>query len=142
MISSLGRLLSDPLPDHPQALLERSVRPGRSTGPLARALEGFFIEQRLALPPDHPAQAAARRRQRRIDSAPPSLRPRIEAFATSMISNRDRSRRAGTKPRADSTIEHAIAITRDLASFVAARGKTDWALVDVHYVEAFPAQHS
>jgi site-specific recombinase XerD len=57
-----------------------------------------------------------------------------------MLTARQRARRAGTRPRADHTIETALAILRDLAGFLAAqRGKQDWALADVHDVEAFLA---
>lgn len=141
LISALGRLLADPAsPNHPQTLLERAAQPGRSVGPLARALDGFFVERRLALPPDHAGPRAAQRRQRRIDDAPAALRPAVAAFAATMISNQDRARRSGTRHRADHTLEHALAITRDLARFVDGRGKADWALVDVHDIEAFLAQ--
>ncbi len=44
MVSAVGRLLGDGGPSHPQALLERSRRPGRSAGALARTLEEFFLE--------------------------------------------------------------------------------------------------
>jgi site-specific recombinase XerD len=48
--------------------------------------------------------------------------------------------RAGTRPRTDQTIETALAIVRDLALFLTTRrGKSDWALVDVHDIEAFLA---
>ena len=51
-----------------------------------------------------------------------------------------RARRAGTRPRSDHTIETALATVRDLALFLAdGRGKQDWALADVHDVEAFLA---
>ncbi|MFB6824316.1 hypothetical protein ACFCXA_22345 [Streptomyces virginiae] len=52
MISTLGRLLQDEHPNHPQALLDRARHPGRSMGSLARALEGFFTQRGLALPTD------------------------------------------------------------------------------------------
>jgi hypothetical protein len=50
----------------------------------------------------------------------------------------DRARRAGTRPRSDHTLETALATMRDLALFLMNhRAKADWALVDVHDVEAF-----
>ncbi|MFC0058063.1 site-specific integrase [Streptomyces actinomycinicus] len=50
----------------------------------------------------------------------------------------DRARRAGTRPRSDHTLETALSILRDLARFLPEhRGKDDWALVDMHDVEAF-----
>ncbi|MFM9700235.1 tyrosine-type recombinase/integrase [Streptomyces europaeiscabiei] len=140
MISTLGRLLQDEHPNHPQALLERARRPGRSMGSLARALEGFFTQRGLALPTDQAQRLAAGRRQRRIDATPFPLRPPVEAFAESMLRARERAIKAGTLPRTDSTIDAALAIVRDLARFLTGtRNKQDWALTDVHDVEAFLA---
>lgn len=140
MITTLGRLLTDDQPNHPQLLVQRASRPGRSVGPLARALDGFFADHGLALPADHEQRlAAARRRRRRVEAAPPPLQPALRSFETVMITNRERARRAGTKPRTDATIETALATIRDLACFLGQHNKLDWALVDVHDVEAFLA---
>ncbi|MEV5600873.1 hypothetical protein AB0L33_05475 [Streptomyces sp. NPDC052299] len=140
MISTLGRLLDDEHPNHPQALLDRARRPGRSMGSLARALEGFFTQRGLALPTDQAQRLAAGRRRRRIDATPQPLRPQVQAFAESMLRARERALKAGTLPRTDSTIEAALAIVRDLARFLTGtRNKQDWALADVHDVEAFLA---
>ncbi|MGW2476933.1 tyrosine-type recombinase/integrase [Streptomyces sp. NPDC001665] len=140
MISTLGRLLQDEQPNHPQALLDRARRPGRSMGSLARALEGFFTQRGLALPTDQAQRLAAGRRRRRIDATPLPLRPQVQAFAESMLRARERALKAGTLPRTDSTIEAALAIVRDLARFLTGtRNKQDWALTDVHDIEAFLA---
>jgi site-specific recombinase XerD len=141
LITVLGRLIEDEgQPGHPQALLERARWQGRSMGPLARSLETFFTEHGLALPTDHAEQLAAGRRQRRIDAVPGPLRPAVAGFADSMLAARARARRAGTRPRSDHTIETALATMRDLALFLEAeRGKRDWALADVHDIEAFLA---
>jgi len=140
LITELGRLLGDGGPGHPQALLERSRWQGRSMGPLARSLEVFFTEHGLAMPAGHAGQLAAGRRQRRIDAAPQPLRPAVERFAGFMLHARERARRAGTRPRSDHTIETALATARDLAVFLhRERGKDDWALADVHDIEAFLA---
>jgi site-specific recombinase XerD len=140
MITKLGRLLGDEHANHPQALLDRARRSGRSMGTLARALEDFFTERGLALPTDHVERLAAGRRQRRIDTTPPVLRPVVGSWAEFMLRARQRARRAGTRPRGDHTIETALATARDLARFlVDERGKRDWALVDVHDIEAFLA---
>lgn len=141
MISALGHMLTDQPSIHPQALLARAVLPGRSVGPLARALGGFFSDRGLALPTDHAEQRAALRRQRRIDAVPPGLRAAARGFETTMINNRDRARRSGTRPRTDHTIETALATVRDFACFIAAAGKNDWALVDRHDVETFIVLH-
>ena len=81
MITDLGRLLVDEHPNHPQHLLERARRPGRSMGSLARALEDFFTDEGLALPTDQAERLAAGRRQRRIDAVPAPLRPAVARFA-------------------------------------------------------------
>jgi hypothetical protein len=47
LITDLGRLLQDEHSNSPQALLERSRRPGRSMGPFARALEDFLTHRCL-----------------------------------------------------------------------------------------------
>jgi integrase len=139
LIGQLGRLLDDDYPNHPQALLERARLPGRSMGPLARGMEVFFVERGLALATDHAERLAAGRRRRRIDAVPEPLRPAAEAFNTFLLRSRERARRAGTLPRADVTLDIKLSTVRDLAQHVSARGKQDWALVDVHDIEAFLA---
>jgi hypothetical protein len=109
-------------------------------GPLARSLETFFTEHGLALPTDHAGQLAAGRRRRRVGAAPGPLRPAVDGFAFWMLAARERARRAGTRPGSDHTIEADLATMRDLALFLAGeRGKQDWALADVHDIEAFLA---
>lgn len=140
LVSGLGRLLQDGQSQHPQALLERSRRPGRSMGSLARCLEDFFTTSRLALPTDQTERLAAGRRQRRVEQVPEPLRLGVAGFADHQIRARQRALRAGTRPRSDNTIEIALAIIRDLAVFLAGqRGKHDWAVADVHDIEAFLA---
>jgi len=141
MLTTLGRLLEAEPTSPPQALLERARRPGRSMGSLARALEDFFTDHGLAIPTDQAERLAVGRRRRRIDATPASLRPAVKGFAAWMLRARQRARRAGTRPRTDTTIEAALATTRDLARFLAGhRGKGDWALVEVADLEAFLAQ--
>lgn len=138
MITDLGRLLRDGEPHHPQALLERARRAGRSAGPLARTLEDFLVERQLAFGLDQSARLAAGRRRRRVDGTPETLRPTVEQFCDHLVRGRERARHAGTHPRADSTIEGAITIVRDLAVFlVQHRTKNDWAIVQPCDVEAF-----
>ena len=142
MIGVLGKILDDEHPNHPQAVLERARRTGRSMGSLARALEQFFTARGLALPTDQTQQLAAGRRQRRVDAVPEPLGSAVADFSTSMLQARERARRAGTRPRADGTIESAIAAVRDFAHYLQdQRGKDDWSLVDIHDVEAFLAAH-
>ncbi len=138
MITAVGQLLTDGESVLPQALLERARRPGRSPGALARTLEGFFLSHNLAFGLDQPARLAAGRRQRRVDATPESLRSAVAMFCDHLVRARERAVRAGTHPRADSTIESAVAIVRDLARFlVADRAKTDWATVQTADIEAF-----
>lgn len=138
MITAVGRLLGDGGAVHPQALLERARRPGRSAGALARTLEEFFVSHELAFGLDQPARLAAGRRQRRVDGAPELLRPAVAAFCDHLVRTRERAQRSGTRPRSDATIEGNLAIVRDLAHFLAAeRAKTDWATAQPADIEAF-----
>ena len=101
---------------------------------------GLLHPARPGLPTNHADQLAAGRRRRRIEAAPLPLRPQIQAFSDALLRARERALRAGTLPRADITIEATLAIVRDLARFLAdQRGKSDWALADVHDIEAFLA---
>lgn len=135
MITTLGRLLEDERPNHPQNLLERARMPGRSMGSLARALEDYFTAEGLALPTDQAERLAA---GRRISAVPARLRPAAARFCEHMLTARRRARRAGTRPRTDHTIETALATVRDFAVYLAGqRSKQDWALADVHDIEAF-----
>ena len=62
----------------------------------------------------------------------------MAAFARACLTARERARKAGTRPRSDATIEQRLALVRDLAVFLATdRGKDDWAMADVHDLEAF-----
>ena len=132
MVSALGRSPSTDNPQHPQAMLERSRRSGRSAGALARTLEEFLVDNQLAFGLDQDARLAPGRRQRRVDATPQPLRPTVSLFAEHLVRSRERARRAGTRPRADITIEQTLAIVRDLARFlVDERAKSDWATVEI-----------
>src|SRR6266566_2711359 len=75
-----------------------------------------------------------------LAASPGPPRPAAEAFGTFMLRARERALRAGTRPRAEETIETALATVRDLGRFMDGDlGKRDWALVDVHDIEAFLA---
>ncbi|MER7772942.1 hypothetical protein [Kitasatospora sp. NPDC096140] len=137
-ITDLGWLLQDEHSNSPQALLDRSRRPGRSMGTFARTLEDFFTLRGLALPTDQAERLAAGRRKRRVDAVPEPLRPAVAAFDASRMRAQDRARRAGTRPRSDLILEAALATLRDLAVFLVDQcGKNDWALIDIHDIEAF-----
>lgn len=137
LVTQLGRLLGDAPRVPPQALLERSRQRGRSAGTLARTLEDFLVAEGLAFGLDQDARLAAGRRQRRVEGTPAPLRPAVALFADAQVRSRERARKAGTRLRADSTIETNIATVRDLARFVVLRGKSDWATVDTGDIEAF-----
>lgn len=138
MITAVGRLLTDGEPSHPQALLERARRPGRSAGALAGTLEEFLVAEHLAFGLDQEARLALGRRQRRVDATPEPLRPAVSLFADHLVRCQERARRAATRPRADVTIESALSTVRDLARFLTAeRAKTDWPLAEIADVEAF-----
>lgn len=137
MLTVLERLLLDSEPNRPEAILDRARQPGRSMGSLARALEGFFTTHGLALPTDQTERRASERRRRRVAAVPDPLRPAVEAYAQAQMRARERARRAGTRPRADHTVEMALQVLRDLAVFLVERGKRDWALVAVDDLEAF-----
>ena len=78
MLTSLGKLLQDGNPGHPQAVLERASQHGV---PFTRALEDFLTRHGLALPADHEERTAAGRRRHRLDAIPAALRPAATAFA-------------------------------------------------------------
>jgi site-specific recombinase XerD len=141
LITSLGRLLADEVSRHPHVLLERCGQAG--TRPedraLARVLGDFFADRGLALPADQATVLAAARRQRLVDAVPASLRPAAARFCQHLLRSRDRARRAGTRPRADKTIERRLRAVRDMAVFLTGQGTNDWATATVLDVEAFLA---
>ncbi|MFE2189139.1 tyrosine-type recombinase/integrase [Streptomyces sp. NPDC059455] len=92
------------------------------------------------MPTDQAERLAVGRRRRRVEAVPEPLRSAVAAFDADRMSSQERARRAGTRPRSNHTLETALATMRDLALFlVTERGKDDWALVDVHDLEAFLA---
>ena len=79
MISSLGRLLADEASQSSAGPCSNApADPGRSMGSLARGLEDFFTERRLALPTDQPERLAAGRRRRRVEAVPEPLRAAVD----------------------------------------------------------------
>lgn len=139
MVTTVGHLIRNG-ETQPQALLERTRRPGRSAGALARTLEEFFVARGLAAGLDQEALLAAGRRHRRVMTTPESLRPAVLLYCDYLIRCRERSKRAGTLERSDSTIESMLAAIRDLARFLVGEcAKHDWAVVQVDDIEAFLA---
>ena len=125
----------------PTAVLEAVRRPGPAVGELARALEAYFVESRQALALDTTAQAAAERRARRIAAIPDQFRSLATAFDAHQLQSRERARRAGTKPRSDSTLEINLSAVRDLACYLSTHrpAVTDWTLVGAGDAESFLA---
>jgi site-specific recombinase XerD len=128
----------------PAAVLAAARRPPSghpATAALARALEAFFTSARLTLPADTAAQAAAARRSRRVAETPEAFRAAAAAFDDAQLQARDRARRAGTRPRADRTLEINLTAVRDLARYLTGSrpAVTGWQLAAAGDVEAFLA---
>jgi site-specific recombinase XerD len=139
ILRDLGRLL-DAGTASPTELLDKARwRQTSSIGPLARTLESFFLQQRMALPLDHLEELEARRRARRLAGVPAALRATVAAFADDQLATRDRSRRAGTRPRSHHTIDVGLCDVRNLANFLAEHhpAVTGWESVAVGHVEDF-----
>jgi site-specific recombinase XerD len=128
----------------PAAVLNaaRTARPDRpAASALARVLDAFFTSAGLALPADATARAAQARRSRRVAETPAAFRAAAAGFAGAQLRDRDRARRAGTRPRADRTLEINLTAIRDLARYLAASRPaiTGWELVAAGDLEAFLA---
>ena len=93
------------------------------------------------MPADTAAQAAAARRSRRVAETPAAFRAAAASFSDAQLHERDRARRAGTRPRSDRTLEINLTAIRDLARYLAASrpAVTGWQLVAAGDVDAFPA---
>lgn len=140
VLHDLRRLLASG-PRSAHALLEGARLEGRSAGPLARTLEGFFMQSGLALPLDQAERLAHGRRQRRIEATPQPFREAVNMFARAQLESRVRRLRAGMRPDSDATIEQRLAALRDLAHYLVDDRPwiTGWELVGRGDVEAFIA---
>jgi hypothetical protein len=140
-----GYLAARLSPGRAVALLHQlaAVLAGQAAPPaaLARALEALLTSARLTLPADTAAQAAAARRSRRVAETPAAFRAAAASFSDAQLHERDRARRAGTRPRSDRTLEINLTAIRDLARYLAASrpAVTGWQLVAAGDVDAFPA---
>lgn len=123
-------------------LLEQARLPDRSAGPLARTLESYFVQQRLALPTDQNERLATRRRQSRIAAVPGPFRPAVASFADGQLAARDRARRAGTRPRDHHTIDTTLSVVRTFAEFLTEEhpAVAGWESVNLDHVEFFLAE--
>ena len=73
------------------------------------ALEQYFTQRGLALPTDQTQHLAAGRRQRRVDAVPGPLRPAVGGLQHLDAASTRTSAAGRQGPRADGTIESAIA---------------------------------
>ena len=91
-------------------------------------------------PGPSPARAAASR-AKRIVEVPCGFRDPAAAFDSAPLQARDRSRRTGTKPRSDKTLEINLTAARDLVRFLTTDrpAVNSWRLVTRDDVEAFLA---
>ena len=120
LLHQLATVLADGS-NAPAAVLAAARTPGPdrpAASALARALEAFFTSSRLMLPAGTAAQAAEARRSRRIAETPAAFRAAAAAFDDARLQARDRARRAGTRPRADRTLEINLSAVRDLARYL------------------------
>jgi len=140
LLRRLGRILGTGRVE-PAAVLGVSTTRGIGGGPLARALESFFVDTHLLAPGVHADRVAEAKRARRLAEVPAGLRPLVADFNAAQLTTRQPAVRAGTRPRADRTLELNLAAVRDLARFLAAHRPViaGWEQVATADVEAYLA---
>lgn len=140
LLRRLGRILRTGVAE-PAAVLAASTGRGLGGGPLSRALESFFVDARLLAPGVHADRVAQDKRARRVAEVPAALRPLVAGFDAAQLTTQQRAAVAGTRPRADRTLEINLAAVRDLARFLAVHrlAITGWEQVQAADVEAYLA---
>jgi integrase len=140
LLRRLGRLLRTGVTE-PTAILAAASTRGIGGGPLARALESFFCDAHLLAPGVHASQVARAKRARRVAEVPAVFRPLVAGFDAAQLTTKQRAASAGTRPRADRTLELNLAAVRDLARFLATYRPaiTGWEQVATADVEAYLA---
>jgi integrase len=140
LLRRLGRLLRAGVAE-PTALLAAASTRGIGGGPLARALESFFGDAHLLAAGTHAGQVARGKQARRVAEVPAALRPLVASFHAAQLATQQRAASAGTRPRADRTLELNLAAVRDLARFLATHSPTitGWEQVATADVEAYLA---
>jgi len=125
----------------PAGALQATDRSARQSSALNRLLRAYFVHAHLMLPDDSTAATASTRRARRVAEVPIGFRVIVAAFDDAQLQARERARRAGTRPRADHTLEINLSAVRDLTRFLTATRSavTGWQLVTRADVEAFLA---
>ena len=88
---------------------------------------------------DERGRLAHRRRARRIERCPLSLRPAAERYAAWLLAGRERARRIGERPLKDHTIEQRLAILAQFATHLERAGVRDWATCSRAHIETFLA---
>jgi hypothetical protein len=141
LLRHLGILLETTPARSPTAVLQAIQAAGADARPLGRVLEAFGVQAGLLLPGDQAAQPARARRARRLAEIPKPFGALAARFNTAQQADQQRARRAGTKPRAERTLEINLVAIRDLARFLAAQRPqiSGWEQVSVGDVEAFLA---
>jgi integrase len=140
LLRRLGRILGTGVAE-PAAVLAASTGRGLGGGPLSRALESFFCDARLLAPGVHADRVVQAKRGRRVAEVPTALRPLVASFDAAQLTTQQRAAVAGTRPRADRTLEINLAAVRDLARFLAVHRPaiTGWEQVQAADVEAYLA---
>jgi site-specific recombinase XerD len=141
LLRHLGALLETTPARSPTAVLQAVSAAGAAARPLRRVLEAFLIQAGLLLCGDQAAQTAQARRVRRLAEIPEPFGALAARFNTAQQADQQRARRAGTKPRAERTLEINLVAIRDLARFLAAHRPeiSGWEQVSTGDVEAFLA---
>ncbi len=141
LLRHLGARLEATPARSPTAVLAAVDAAGAAAQPLRRVLEAFLVQADLLLPGDQAAQTAGARRVRRLREIPEPFGALVARFDTAQHADQQRARRAGTKPRAERTLEINLIAIRDLARFLTAHRPTigGWEQVSIGDVEAFLA---
>jgi hypothetical protein len=133
-----GRMLAADPAAGPRQFLAGATRPDGTPDAAGRALTAFFTSHGLALPGDEARCRAAARRSRFLAAVPAGLARAVTEFSDTQLTERDRARRAGRRPLADTTLEARLRILRDLAVHLARSGPvTSWAEVTISDLEDF-----
>jgi hypothetical protein len=114
LLRQLGVLLETTPARSPTAVLQAVDAAGLDARPLGRVLEAFGVQAGLLLPGDRAAQPA-RAWARRLTEIPEPFAALAARFDTAQQADQQRARRAGTKPRAERTLEINLIAIRDLA---------------------------
>jgi integrase len=142
LLRHLGIVLeATPAARSPVGVVEAAGAAGPAARPLTQALGAFLVQAGLLLPGDQAVQTARARRARRLTEIPEPFRAVACSFDAAQQAAQQRARRAGTKPRAERTLELNLIAIRDLARFLTVHRPaiTGWEQVNADDLEAFLA---